>query len=96
MSAVDSVMQTSITMHMEMIAAISNCGAPKWNGVGKPTRPASLIASKSVMFIGIATRVPATRPSRIAICWRKPRSTFRRTSTISRVRPAIPMFFMEP
>ena len=77
MSAVDSVMQTSITMHIETIAAISNCGAPKWNGVGKPTTSAFLMASKSVMPSGMAMSVPATRPSRMAICWRKPRSSLR-------------------
>ena len=33
MSAVVSVMITSMTMVMETIAAMLNCGAPKWNGV---------------------------------------------------------------
>lgn len=96
MSAVDSVIQTSITRHMLTIAAISNCGAPKWNGVGKPIRDAWESAEKWVMPTGIAIRVPATRPSRIAICWRNPRSTRRSTSTIRNVSAAIPMFVSEP
>ena len=96
MSAVDSVMQTSITMHMETMAATSNCGAPKWNGVGKPTRSASLIAPKSVMPTGIAISVPATSPSRIAICWRKPRSSLRSARTITRVRAAMAMLVVDP
>lgn len=96
MSAVDSVMQTSITMLIETIAAISNCGAPKWNGVGKPTRSASLMAPKSVMPTGIAIRVPTISPSRMAICWRKPRSSLRRASTITRVTAAMVMLVVEP
>lgn len=96
MSAVDSVIQTSITMHMEMMAAISNCGAPKWNGVGKPTTSASPSAPKSVIPAGTAIRVPTTRPSRMAICWRNPRSSLRRASTITRVTAAIVMFVVEP
>ncbi len=35
MSAVDSVIDTTITTHSERIAASWNCGAPKWNGVGE-------------------------------------------------------------
>lgn len=96
MSAVDSVMQTSITMHIETIAAISNCGAPKWNGVGKPTTSAFLMASKLVIPIGTAMTVPTTRPSRMAICCRNPRRNLRRASTMTRVSAAIPMFFIEP
>ncbi|RPK36202.1 hypothetical protein EES37_27295 [Streptomyces sp. ADI91-18] len=96
MSAVDSVMQTSMTMHIEMIAATWNCGAPKWNGVGKPIRSAPRTASKFVMCSGSAMRVPATSPSRMEICWRKPRRNLRMTSTIARVRAAMPMFFIEP
>lgn len=96
MSAVDSVMQTSMTMHIETMAATWNCGAPKWNGVGKPITEAFLTASKLVMPSGRAISVPATRPSRMDICWRKPRRNLRISRTMTRVTAAIPMFFIEP
>ncbi len=96
MSAVDSVMQTSMTMHIEMMAATWNCGAPKWKGVGKPTTEAFWTASKLVMPSGRAMRVPATRPRRMDICWRKPRRNLRISRTITRVTAAMPMFRREP
>lgn len=96
MSAVDSVIQTSITMLIETIAAISNCGAPKWNGVGKPIASAFLMAPKSVMPTGIAMSVPMIRPSRMAICWRKPRSSLRSASTTTRVTAAMVMLVVDP
>ena len=34
MSAVASTMITSMQMTREMIALVSNCGVPKWKGVG--------------------------------------------------------------
>lgn len=96
MSAVDSVIETTITTHSETIAASWNCGAPKWKGVGKPTTAASATGAKSVTPNGIATSVPATRPSSTAICLTKPRVKRRSSRTISRVAPARPRLVVEP
>ncbi len=96
MSAVDSVIETTITTHSETIAASWNCGAPKWNGVGKPMTAASATGPKSVAPNGIAISVPATRPSSTAICLTKPVVKRRRSSTINRVTAASPRFVAEP
>ena len=72
MSAVVSVMITSITMTIETIAAISNCGGPKWNGVDTANHWACPIRLKSTLPNGHATSVPSTRPARIATRLRKP------------------------
>ncbi len=88
MSAVDSVIETTITTHSDRIAASWNCGAPKWNGVGKPTTSAWATGLKSVTPNGIATSVPTIRPSRTAICLTKPRVKRRSSRTMSRVVPA--------
>ncbi len=96
MSAVDSVMETSMTTHMEMIAARANCGAPKWKGDGKPTMSASVTGEKSVTPNGMAMRVPMTRPTRTAICLRKPRVKRRRSRTTTRVMPARERKVVEP
>jgi len=90
MSAVDSVIETTITTHSERIAARWNWGAPKWNGAGKPTTSASATGPKSVTPKGIAITVPATMPSRTAICLTKPRVKRRSSSTIRRVVAARP------
>ena len=66
MSAVVSVMITSITMNMEMIAPTSKIGSPKWNGRVSWKMLASEIRLKLVRPNGMATTVPSTRPSRIA------------------------------
>ena len=72
MSAVVSVMITSITMTIETIAAISNCGGPKWNGVDTANHWACPIRLKSTLPNGHATSVPSTRPARIATRLKKP------------------------
>lgn len=90
MSAVDSVIETTITTIIDRIAATWNCGAPKWNGVGKPTTSASATGPKSVTPKGIATSVPMTRPRSTAICLTKPRVKRRRRSTMTSVAPARP------
>lgn len=90
MSAVDSVIETTMTTHSERIAASWNCGAPKWNGVGKPTTAASVTGPKSVTPNGIATSVPMTRPSSTAICLTKPRVKRRSSSTSTSVAAARP------
>ncbi len=66
MSAVVSVMITSITMNIEMEAPTAKVGSPKWKGVVSWNTAASEILPKSVTPKGIAARVPSTRPSRIA------------------------------
>lgn len=85
MSAVDSVIETTMTTIIETMAAPANCGAPKWNGVGKPTMSASPTGEKSVTPNGIAITVPITRPSRTAICLTKPAVKRRMISTITSV-----------
>ena len=71
MSAVVSVMITSITTNIEMVAPTENVGRPKWNGRVNWKMLASAIRLKSVTPNGIATIVPSTRPSRIATRLRK-------------------------
>ena len=66
MSAVVSVMITSITMNIETIAPTAKVGRPKWNGSVSWTMFASAIRLKLVSPNGIATTVPSTRPSRMA------------------------------
>ena len=66
MSAVVSVMITSITMNMETIAPTAKVGRPKWNGRVSWKMLASAIREKLVNPNGIATTVPSTSPSRIA------------------------------
>ena len=66
-----SVMITSITMIMETVAPMPNCGAPKWNGVEmEPLRLPDLAE------VGQAERrrdrVPRTSPARMAMRLKKP------------------------
>ena len=69
----DSVIDTSITTHIERIAASSNCGAPKWNGVGKPNDRRLATGARCRDAEGAtAISVPATRPSSTAIWLQKP------------------------
>lgn len=96
MSAVDSVMETTMTTQSEMIAASANCGGPKWKGVGKPMMSASATGPKSVAPNGIAMTVPMTRPSSTAICLTKPRVKRRSSRTTRRVIPARPRLVAEP
>ena len=96
MSAVDSVIDTTITTHIDRIAATWNCGAPKWKGVGKPIRSADATGEKSVAPNGIAISVPAIRPSSTAICLTNPRVKRRSSSTMSRVMPARVRLVVEP
>jgi hypothetical protein len=72
MSAVVSVMITSITMNMEMIAPTAKVGAPNSNGVVSWNSAASPSREKLVAPNGIATRVPSTSPSRIATRLKNP------------------------
>ena len=65
MSPVVSVMITSATMHIEMMALTWNVGKPKWNGVLTPNQAWSETWLKSVSPNGTATRVPITSPSRM-------------------------------
>ncbi len=66
MSAVVSVMITSITTNIEIAAPTANVGQPKWNGSVSWKVWASVMRPRSVAPSGIATSVPSTRPSRIA------------------------------
>lgn len=90
MSAVDSVIETTITTHIEMIAASWNCGAPKWKGLGKPITSASATGLKSAPPKGIARSVPINRPSSTAICLTKPRVKRRSARTMTSVAAARP------
>ena len=63
MSAVVSIMITSITMIIEMIAAIANWGGPKWNGVDTANPCACPRRLKSALPMAMATSAPTTRPS---------------------------------
>jgi hypothetical protein len=72
MSAVVSVMITSITMVMETIAAISKVGVPKWNGVETASQSASPTRLKSVSPNAQATSVPSARLAKIATRLKKP------------------------
>ncbi len=65
MSPVVSVMITSATMHIEMIALIWKVGRPKWKGVLIPNQGCSAAPPKSASPNGTAATVPMTRPSRI-------------------------------
>ena len=73
-----------MTMHIEMIAAISNFGAPKWKKPLKPTHLASCTLEKCSRPIGQATRVPIAIESSTAIWLTKPRNT-RVITTMSRI-----------
>ena len=72
MSAVVSVMITSITMVIDTIAARPNCGGPKWNGVETANHCAWPILLKSAMPSAAATRAPMTSPARMAMRLKKP------------------------
>ena len=71
MSAVVSVMITSITTSIEIVAPTAKTGSPKWNGDGSWKTPASPMREKFVSPNGIATTVPSTSPSRMATRLRK-------------------------
>ncbi len=96
MSAVLSVIDTSITISIEMIAATWNCGAPKWNGEGNANTGTCASWPKSVLPSGIAARVPTSSPSRIEMLRRKPARKRLSSSTTARVSPARPMSATEP
>jgi hypothetical protein len=72
MSAVVSTMITSMTMVIEMMAAIWKVGVPKWKGVETANQEASSIRLKLTLPNGMATNVPRNRPARIAIRLMKP------------------------
>ena len=74
MSAVDSVNVTTITMHIVMIAAAANFGAPKRKISGPPNQAAWATLLKSVWPMSAATIVPITMLSSTAICETKPRN----------------------
>jgi hypothetical protein len=65
-------MITSMTMVMEMMAAISNVGVSKWNGVETASQSASPTRLKSVSPSAQATSVPSASPARIAIRLKNP------------------------
>ena len=60
-------------MHMEMIAAASNLGGPKWNGRAMPNQPEAETDEKSSRCIGQAISVPMMIASRTAVWLKKPR-----------------------
>lgn len=96
MSAVDSVMATTMTMHSEAIAAASKIGAPKWKGEGRAKIRASCTAPKSASPSGKASRVPTARPTSRESCCQKPRSSRLPRTTAPRVSAASPMALVEP
>ena len=81
-----------MTMHIEMIAAISNFGAPKWKKPLKPIHLASCTVEKSSRPIGQATRVPIAMESSTAIWLTKPRKHRVITTMSSITRPASAMW----
>ncbi len=96
MSAVDSVIATTMTMQNEKIAAASKTGAPKWNGDGSAKIFACRTAPKSASPSGKASRVPMARPTSSESCCQKPRSSLLQRTTATRVSAASPMARMEP
>ena len=62
MSAVVSVMITSITTTMEIVAPTAKIGVPKWNGAVSWKICALEMSLKLVSPNGMATMVPSTRP----------------------------------
>ncbi|GAB3256837.1 hypothetical protein GCM10027562_19340 [Arthrobacter pigmenti] len=95
-SAVVSVRITSITMDMEMMAAMSNTGAPKANGCGKANTGPSDTLEKSAMPNRTAIRVPRTSAIRIESREMAALPTLLSTSTMPSVNAARPMFAMLP
>ena len=67
-----STMMTSMTMVMEMMAAMANCGGPKWNGVDTAIHGAWPMRLKSALPSATDTSAPRTRPARMAMRLRKP------------------------
>ena len=88
MSAVVSVMVTSTTISMEMIAAISNVGGPKARGVGKEISEPSPMREKSAMPTSAATPVPRMKANKMDNREIIPTPTLESRSTIRRVTPA--------
>ncbi len=59
---VDSIITTTITMHMVTIGPRENWGMPNWNGSTNPTAGAEPTASKLILPIAAATTAPTTMP----------------------------------
>lgn len=71
-----------MTTIIDRIAAIENCGQPKWNGVVTPTQSDSPTADRSTRPNGTAASVPSTSPASTATVARNPRNS-RWISTIT-------------
>ncbi|CAH0327846.1 hypothetical protein SRABI128_06521 [Microbacterium sp. Bi128] len=91
-----SVRITSTTISMEMMAAASKVGAPRWNGAGKATIGPSPTFEKSAMPVTTATPVPASMASRMDRREIVALPTLLSRSTRARVIAASPMLATLP
>jgi hypothetical protein len=96
MSAVASVMITSMTISIEIMAATSNCGAPKWKRLGTAKTFAVPIWLKSVSPSGIEISVPSTIATSMPTRLVKPGTYFTINKVITRVTIPTKTFFTEP
>ncbi|CPU65191.1 Uncharacterised protein [Mycobacteroides abscessus] len=96
MSAVVSVRVTRMTMSMEMIAAISNVGAPKPRNDGNAATGPSPTPEKSALPSARAMSVPTTIAMRIDRREIVPLPTLDSRMTIANVSAARPMLLTEP
>ena len=91
-----SVRITSTTITMEMMAAISKVGAPRWKGVGKATMGPSPTLEKFAMPVTTATIVPITMANRMESRERVALPSLLSSSTRARVTAASPTLAMLP
>ena len=89
-------MITSITMHMEMITPMANCGAPKKNGCGNSKTDPRPTAPQLTRPMTVAMSVPITRPSSTAIRDQKPGAKRAMARVMTRVRKASSRLVAEP
>ncbi len=95
-SAVVSVMITRMTIVIEMIAPISNTGAPNANGVGSANADPSPTPEKSARPSGTAATVPRMMPNRMDSREIVPCRNRLRASTTTSVPSASAMLGTEP
>ena len=89
-------MITSITMHIEMITPIWNCGGPKKNGCGSSKIAPRPTAPQFTRPMTVAMIVPNTRPSSTAIRDQKPGANRAMASVTISVRNASSRLVAEP
>ena len=93
MLAVDSAKTTAMTILIATTAVTGNSGAPKWNGIGKPTQASRRTPLRSIRPIGMAITVPITSAISTPSCVHIPRPRQMKATATTTTAAASARFF---